>query len=125
MTENEALKIAVHCLGVQEEQEVCEECDIYGNCHTDCKDAAVVAIKALEEIQQYRKIGTVEEIRKIIKQGIDNCYMAHKYEHPGYEEGMCAGLRTMNGDGEPAYKCQLCRLYYLSDSERSDNHDGE
>ena len=67
----------------------------------------------------------MEEIRKIIKQGIDNCYMAHKYEQPGYEEGMCAGLRTMNGDGEPAYKCQLCRLYYLSDSERSDNHDGE
>ena len=82
------------------------------------------AIKALEEIQQYRKIGTVEEIMKIIKQGIDKCYMAHKYEHPGYEEGMCAGLRTMNGDGEPAYKCQLCRLYYLSDSERSENHDG-
>ena len=83
------------------------------------------AIKAIEEVQQYREIGTVEEIRKIIKQGIDNCYMAHKYEQPGYEEGMCAGLRTMNGDGEPAYKCQLCRLYYLSDSERSDNHDGE
>lgn len=64
MTENEAIKIATHCLGVQAEQEVCEECDIYGNCHTDCKDAAVVAIKALEEIQQYREIGTVEECRE-------------------------------------------------------------
>ncbi len=67
MTENEALKIAVHCLGVQEEQEVCEECDIYGNCHTDCKDAAVVAIKALKEIQQYRAIGTVEECREAVE----------------------------------------------------------
>ena len=67
MTENETLKIATHCLGVQAEQEVCEECDIYGNCHTDCKDAAVVAIKALEEIQQYREIGTVEECREAVE----------------------------------------------------------
>ena len=67
MTENEMLKIAIHCLGVQAEQEVCEECDIYGNCHTDCKDVAVVAIKALEEIQQYRKIGTVEECREAVE----------------------------------------------------------
>ena len=74
-------------------------------------------ITALKEIQQYRKIGTVEEIRKIIKQGISNCYMAHNYEHPGYEEGMCAGLRTMNGGGEPVYKCKLCRLNYLFKSE--------
>ncbi len=67
MTENEMLKIAVHCLGVQAEQEVCEECDIYGNCHTDCKDVAAVAIKALEEIQQYRKIGSVEECREAVE----------------------------------------------------------
>ena len=67
MTENEMLKIAVNCLGVQAEQEVCEECDIYGNCHTDCKDVAVVAIKALEEIQQYREIGTVEECREAVE----------------------------------------------------------
>lgn len=34
-----------------------------------------------------------------VKQGIDNCYLAHKYEHPGYEEDRCAGLRTGNGEG--------------------------
>lgn len=34
-----------------------------------------------------------------VKQGIDNCYMAHRYEHPGYENDLCAGLRTMNGGG--------------------------
>ena len=67
MTPEEAIKIAIHCLGVQAEQEVCEECDIYGNCHTDCKDAVVVAIKALEEIQQYREIGTVEECREAVE----------------------------------------------------------
>ncbi|HJC89567.1 MAG TPA: hypothetical protein H9695_01175 [Candidatus Mediterraneibacter excrementigallinarum] len=47
-----------------------------------------------------------------IKQGIDNCYMAHKYEHPGYENDLCAGLRTMNGDGEPCETCKVCYLYY-------------
>ena len=72
-----------------------------------------IAISALKEIQQYREIGTIEEIRKMINQGINNCYMSHKYEHPGYEEGMFAGIRTMNGDGEPVYKCKLCRLNYL------------
>lgn len=47
-----------------------------------------------------------------IKQGIDNCYMAHRYGHPGYEEEMCAGLRTMNGDSEPCDICKKCNLYY-------------
>ena len=75
--------------------------------------ALSMAITALKEIQQYREIGTIEEIRKMINQGINNCYMSHKYEHPGYEEGRCAGLRTMNGDGEPVYKCKSCRLNYL------------
>ena len=79
----------------------------------DVNKALEIAKQALKEIQQYRKIGTIEEIRKMINQGINNCYMSHKYEHPGYEEGMCAGLRTMNGDGEPVYKCKLCRLNYL------------
>ena len=79
----------------------------------DVNEALEVAKQALEEIQQYREIGTIEEITKMINQGINNCYMSHKYEHPGYEEGMCAGPRTMNGDGEPVYKCKLCRLNYL------------
>ena len=63
MNSEEVFKIAIHCLGVQAEQEVCEECDIYGNCHTDCKDIATYAIEALKEVQQYREIGTVEECR--------------------------------------------------------------
>ena len=88
MTENEMLKIAVHCLGVQAEQEVCEECDIYGNCHTDCKDVAVVAITALKEIQQYREIGTVEECREAVEKqkpkicDIDSCPDHTHYKCP-------------------------------------------
>lgn len=67
MTPEEAIKIAIHCLGVQAEQEVCEECDIYSNCHTDCKDEAGVAIKVLKEVQQYREIGTAEVCREAVE----------------------------------------------------------
>lgn len=64
MTENEALKIAIHCLGVQADQEVCEECPVYLDGGIACREAARVAIEALKEIQQYREIGTVEECRE-------------------------------------------------------------
>lgn len=47
-----------------------------------------------------------------VKQGIDNCYLAHRYEHPGYEEDRCAGLRASRGEGEPIEECQECALYY-------------
>ena len=57
----EALEIAIHCLGVQAEQEMCEECPVYGESGIICKEVAIVAISALKEIQQYRGIGTVEE----------------------------------------------------------------
>lgn len=61
----EALEIAIHCLGVQAEQEVCEECLVYGESGIICKEVAIVAISALKEIQQYREIGTVEECRTL------------------------------------------------------------
>ena len=64
MTEKESIDISIHCLGVQAEQEVCEECPVYHEDGLACREAARVAIKALEEIQQYREIGTVEECRK-------------------------------------------------------------
>lgn len=63
MTENGAIDIAIHCLGVQAEQEVCEECTVYGGSGIICKEVAIVAISALKELQQYREIGTVEEFR--------------------------------------------------------------
>ena len=67
MTENEAIKIATHCLGVQAEQEVCEECPVYRESGIVCKEIARTAITALKEIQQYREIGTVEECREAVK----------------------------------------------------------
>ena len=56
MTENEAIKIVTHCLGVQAEQEVCEECPVYRESGIVCKEIARTAITALKEIQQYREM---------------------------------------------------------------------
>ena len=93
MTPEEAIKIAIHCLGVQAEQEVCEECDIYGNCHTDCKDVAVVAISALKEVQQYRGIGTVEECREAVeKQKPKKCVIDSCPDHTHYKCSSCGQI---------------------------------
>ena len=64
MTENEKLKAAIHCLGYTAEQEVCEECSVYREGGIACREVARVAISALEEIQRYRAIGTVEVCRE-------------------------------------------------------------
>lgn len=48
----------------------------------------------------------------LIEHAIENCHMTHKYENPGIENGMCAGLRMLCGEGEPCEECKECRLYY-------------
>ena len=90
MTESEALKITIHCLGVQADQEVCEECPVYLDGGIACREAARVAISALKEIQlykdnklclvpedvyskqceeldAYKEIGTVKECREAVE----------------------------------------------------------
>ena len=66
MNENEA----VYCLKADSEShsEVCEECDLHGlvGCDHCQNDAIEIAIKALEEVQQYRAIGTPEECRAAV-----------------------------------------------------------
>lgn len=116
MTENEVIQRLKNRLKTEEQR--------YGKEFVkEYFDDIDFAISALKEVQQYREIGTLEEIRKIIKQGIDNCYMAHRYEHPGYEEDLCAGLRTMNGEGEPCDTCKECYLYYGNQIWGNNNED--
>ncbi len=70
MTEN----IAIYCLKAASElnTEMCENVLLYGQTGADhcCEDALQVAIKALEELQQYRTIGTVEECRAAMEKQI-------------------------------------------------------
>lgn len=67
MTPEEAIKIAIHCLGVQAEQEVCEECLVYLEGGIACREVARAAISALKKLQQYREIGTVAECREAVE----------------------------------------------------------
>ena len=67
MTENGTIEIAIHCLNVQAEQEVCEECPVYAGGGIACREVARTAISALKEVQQYREIGTVEECREAVE----------------------------------------------------------
>ena len=84
MTESEALKVAIHCLGVQAEEEVCEECPVYRESHSVCAETARIAITALKEIQQYREIGTVEECREAVEKQKPK---VPDYEGDGYADG--------------------------------------
>lgn len=66
MTENEA----IFCIKAESElyPEICDECKLYGKTGCDhCnEDAMELAIEALEEVRQYRAIGTLEECRKSV-----------------------------------------------------------
>lgn len=67
MTNEMTTEIALHCMKSAICEEVCEECPMYGEVGTDhCEDDAHrLAIQALEEIQQYRAIGTIEEFKAL------------------------------------------------------------
>ena len=59
MTENETLQV------LKTHNDKCSGCDKL--CDDLCKPAIEIALKAIEEIQQYRAIGTVEEIKEILQ----------------------------------------------------------
>ena len=65
MTENEAKQWLKHTRAYQHKCDNCEYIDIKGACNEECKDFYDMAIQALEEIQQYRAIGTVEEFKAL------------------------------------------------------------
>lgn len=62
MTENEAIERFCSC---QENNGMCEKCKFEKCC--GIYDMEDLAIKALEEVQEYRKIGTVEELKAASK----------------------------------------------------------
>ena len=81
-------------------------------------------LQVTDEEYEIQKI--VNEIQKIVKEpefqeyldslmetAIAKCHLSQMYENPGMENGMCAGLRTMGGTGEPCAICKECKLNYL------------
>lgn len=78
-------------------------------------------ISIVQRLKLYEDTGLEpKEIEELIKQAITNCYLVNLYGiDPGMEEGMCAGLRTMDGRGESCDTCQECRLQYQYAEEHS------
>ena len=108
MTENEAIKIATHCLGVQAEQEVCEECPVYRESGIVCKEIARTVISALKEIQQYRKIGTVEECREAMEKQIPRKPRDVEYDHSYFVCGNCGTAIYTSDEFEAHLYCLNC-----------------
>ena len=93
MKPEESIKIAIHCLGVQADQEVCEECSVYREGGIACREVARVAISALEEIQQYREIGTVEECQESREKQIPKeCIIDSCPDHTHYKCPSCGQI---------------------------------
>ena len=65
MTENEESKKVINGLNFLKEK-------LYNGIYADRLDCIDYAISALEEIQQYREVGTVEEFRKLKERSSDN-----------------------------------------------------
>lgn len=65
MTENEEIKKVINGLNFLKEK-------LYNGIYADRLDCIDYAISALEEIQQYREVGTVEEFRKLKERSGDN-----------------------------------------------------
>lgn len=114
MTENEAIKIATHCLGVQAEQEVCEECPVYRESGIVCKEIARTVISALKEVQQYRKIGTVEQVKNQ-KENLNVAYqIISDYEKYGTIEDFKKAqryMRLVNAHGTIGRVIDSCAEY--------------
>ena len=90
MTENEAKQWLKHTRAYQHKCDNCEYIDIKGACNEECKDFYDMAIKALEEIQEYREIGTVKEIliretqfKKLSKSCISDWKILREYQAIG------------------------------------------
>lgn len=125
MTENEAIKTlkkdsCYECAQGTDSPFSCE----YGECRV--AKATRVAIKALEEVQQYRAIGTVEECRaSAVKQTAKNPIFSHNLSDTlsvfrcgcGNTIKVSHDMGIMNNNNAPNYcsKCG-CRLDW-SDEE--------
>lgn len=58
----------IYCMKVMADEEVCEDCNYYQLCdHTKQADMARIVISAMDELQQYKQLGTMEEVRDAVE----------------------------------------------------------
>ena len=98
MTESDAKKILQRDLLIQIENKALP----------DGIEAIKIAIKALEEVQQYRQIGTVDECREAVEKQTPK---EPDYEGDGYSNGQLV---------YDTWICPSCGQYYEVDSDDYD-----
>lgn len=109
MTENEAkafLKIEKECINRNCDRN-CAKCDIVQKVE-DLNSAYDTAIKALEEVQQYRQIGTPESCRAAVEK---QTVKKPDYEGDGYSDGQLV---------YDTWICPCCGQHYEVDYDRYD-----
>ena len=109
MTENEAIARFKSC---QENVGKCEKCRFYSCC--GIYDMEDTAIKALEEVQQYRQIGTVEECREAVEK--------QTAKRPEFVDTRFMNNGKHISDGcqlQNCYKCPNCNqhIFHVWDDE--------
>lgn len=114
MTENKikpTISQVIYCLKAESERypEVCEECQLYGevgcdHCYDDVTD---IAIKSLKELEQYRAIGTVEELQELKEKSVAIVNGEWIDTQPSH----------CNGYYKNAHVCSNCHDYYTTEYE--------
>ena len=96
---------AIHCMKVIAEEEVCEECNYYYRCdHYKQADMARIAISAMQELQEYKQLGTLEEIQEAVEK--------QKEKYPAYDGDGYAPDGTFVWD---EWECPFCGTRYEVD----------
>lgn len=109
MTENEAIERFQKCV---ENNGKCERCKFYVNC--GIYEMEELAIKALEEVQHYRQIGTVEECRAAMEKQTAKKpeFVDTRFMHNG--KHISDGCQL-----QKCYKCPNCNqhIFHVWDDE--------
>ena len=106
--EEKTIETVIHCLGVRAEQEVCEECPAYLEGGIACREAARAAISALEELQQYREIGTVEECREAMEKQMPKKPRDVEYDHSYFVCDNCGTAIYTSDEFDGHHYCLNC-----------------
>lgn len=109
MTENEAkrfLKIEKECINRNCDRN-CAECDLVQKVE-DLNSAYDAAIKALEEVQQYRTIGTPEECKIAVKKQRPKKPINPDDDYGTFKCPNCNGLIFTEDRFETHKYCLLC-----------------
>ena len=111
MTENEEIKKVINGLNFLKEK-------LYNGIYADRLDCIDYAISALEEIQQYRKIGTVEECQEAVEKQKPKKPKELDTEYEYFICDNCGGVIACTDDFKSHKYCLNCgQAIYWEESE--------